>query len=88
MPVTRPIKVGDAPLGIHSKFNHDSETARAGYYKVTLDDYGIDVELTATPRVGLQRYTMPGGEAAVILNLSKAMNWDATTAAEINTSTV
>lgn len=84
MPVTRPIKVGDAPLGIHSKFNHDSETARAGYYKVTLDDYGIDVELTATPRVGLQRYTMPGGEAAVILNLSKAMNWDATTAAEIN----
>ncbi len=83
MPVTKPIKEGEAPLGIHSKFSHESETARAGYYKVTLDDYGIDVELTATPRTGLQRYTMPGGEAAVILNLSKAMNWDATTAAEI-----
>ncbi len=83
MPVTLPAKTAPAPLGIHSMFRHSTEQSRAGYYKVRLDDYDIDVELTATPRVGLQRYTMPGGDAAVILNLSKAMNWDATTAAAI-----
>lgn len=78
MPVTFPLRVDSAPLGINSRFSHSTEKARAGYYKVHLDDYDIDVELTATPRVGLQRYTFPGGEAAVILNLAKAMNWDAT----------
>lgn len=83
MPVTLPAKTAPAPLGVHSSFRHSSEYARAGYYKVRLDDYNIDVELTATPRVGIQRYTMPGGECAVILNLSKAMNWDATMGSSI-----
>lgn len=78
MPVTYPVREAEAPLGIHSRFSHDSEKARAGYYKVHLDDYNIDVELTATTRTGVQRYTFPGGEAAVILNLAKATNWDAT----------
>ena len=83
MPVTLPYKEAPYPLGIHSKFSHDSEQAYAGYYKVTLEDYMIDVELTATERTGIQRYTFPGGDAAVILNLAKAMNWDATTDAGI-----
>lgn len=78
MPVTLPYKEAPAPLGIHSKFSHSSEKASAGYYKVSLSDYNIDVELTATERVGVQRYTFPGGKCAVILNLAKAMNWDAT----------
>ena len=47
--------------------------------KVHLDSYGIDVELTATERCGIQRYTYPTGAATVILNLGKATNWDATT---------
>ncbi|MDE6489874.1 MAG: GH92 family glycosyl hydrolase, partial [Muribaculaceae bacterium] len=38
----------------------------------------IDGELTATERCGIQRYTIPKGESAVILNLDKAMNWDRT----------
>lgn len=78
MPVTDPVRKADAPLGIHSRFSHDSEEARAGYYKVTLDDYGIDVELTATEHCGIQRYTWPGDSGKVILDLAKAMNWDAT----------
>ncbi len=84
MPVTLPWKEAPQPLGIHSSFRHETEEAEAGYYKVTLDDYSIDVELTATERVGIQRYTFPGGEAAVILNLAKAMNWDATTDTRIS----
>ncbi len=79
LPYILPGKRAEAPLGLHSRFSHDSEEARAGYYKVRLDDYGIDVELTATPRVGLQRYTFPASDsAAVSLNLSKATNWDST----------
>lgn len=78
MPVTLPMKEAPAPLGIHSRFSHDREEASAGYYKVHLDDYDIDVELTATPRAGIQRYTFPEANSGIILNLDKAMNWDRT----------
>lgn len=78
MPVTLPYKEADAPLGIHSMFFHDEESASAGYYQVRLKDYDIRVELTATERCGIQRYTFPEADAAVFLNLRKAMNWDFT----------
>lgn len=78
MPVTLPYVETEAPLGVHSKFSHEKESASAGYYQVFLDDYGINVELTATERCGIQRYTFPEAKSAIILNLKKAMNWDAT----------
>lgn len=78
MPVTHPIVEADEPLGIHSKFSHENESAHAGYYTVFLEDYQIKVELTATERCGIQRYTFPEGDATVFLNLRKAMNWDTT----------
>ncbi len=78
LPVTLPWKEAKQPLGVHSKFSHKQEQARAGYYQVRLTDYDINVELTATTRCGVQRYTFPEAQSAVILNLSKAMNWDAT----------
>ena len=79
MPYCGEPRIARGPLGLHSRFSHDSEQAWAGYYRVTLEDYGIDVELTATGHVGLQRYTWPGTEGKVVLNLRKAMNWDGTT---------
>lgn len=78
MPVTRPYHEAPEPLGIHSKFSHAEESASAGYYSVLLKDYGIKVELTATERCGIQRYTFPKAESSVFLNLKKAMNWDFT----------
>ena len=79
MPVTLPYKEDKtSELGIHSTFSHADEEASAGYYSVLLKDYGIKVELTATPRVGVQRYTFPEANSIVILNLKKAMNWDFT----------
>jgi len=78
MPVTLPYKEAEAPLGIHSLFSHSEESASAGYYQVRLKDYNINVELTATERCGIQRYTFPKADAAVFLNLRKAMNWDFT----------
>lgn len=79
MPVTRPYREAPAPLGIYSSFSHNEEAASAGYYRVWLTDYNINVELTATERCGIQRYTFPKAEASVFLNLKKAMNWDFTT---------
>lgn len=78
MPVTLPYKEAEQPLGIHSKFSHQDEKAEAGYYSVLLKDYQIKVELTATDRCGIQRYTFPEAQAAIFLNLRKAMNWDFT----------
>ena len=79
LPVTYPLRKADEPLGIHSMFSHEHEECEAGYYRVHLDSYGIDVELTATERCGVQRYTYPTDTATVLLNLAKAMNWDMTT---------
>lgn len=80
LPVTLPERKAEPPLGVHSRFSHSDETAEAGYYQVRLSDYDINVELTATERCGMQRYTFPqnGRERMVILNLEKSMNWDAT----------
>lgn len=47
--------------GYASRYAHDGEAAKAGYYAVTLLDDGIRAELTATQRVGWHRYTFPKG---------------------------
>jgi predicted alpha-1,2-mannosidase len=64
------LEPGDAsqPLsGYRSRFSHDSERAEPGYYSVTLSDYGVRAELTATTRVGLHRYMFPAGKPAHVL---------------------
>ncbi len=48
---------------------YQNERAEAGYYAHTLDKYGIGVELSATLRSGISRYTFPAGQANVLLNL-------------------
>jgi predicted alpha-1,2-mannosidase len=56
--------------GFKSRFRHESEVARPGYHAVTLDDYAIRAELTATTRVGLHRYTFNrAGRAWILLDL-------------------
>jgi predicted alpha-1,2-mannosidase len=60
--------------GYRSRFSHDREQASPGYYSVRLADSGVKVELTATERVGLQRYTFPArGAAHVVLDLAHMM---------------
>lgn len=54
-----------------ASFQHRNESAAPGYYSVKLDDDDILVELTATARVGLHRYTFPRTEEAnVIIDLA------------------
>ena len=59
-------------------FSHKNETARPGYYKVVLDDSGIEAELTATNRTGLHRYTFPENTdtAYITVNLKYGIGWD------------
>lgn len=53
-----------------SGFKKKNEQAIPGYYKTHLDKYNIDVELTATTRVGVHRYTYPKtSEANIIIDL-------------------
>jgi len=79
MPTTGALKLErgnpDQPLsGYTSRFSHASETAQPGYYAVTLDDYKVRVELTASARVGMHRYTFPTGKPAhVVLDLRTSM---------------
>ena len=73
MPTTGELKlvVGRQPgQGYRARFSHDQEEARPGYYRVFLPDYNINVELTATTRVGMHRYTFPEStNSHIILDL-------------------
>ncbi|MET8996078.1 GH92 family glycosyl hydrolase [Amycolatopsis sp. NPDC004169] len=56
-----------------SAYSHDDEHAEPGYYRVGLQKYGINAELTATARTGWQRYTFPStGQANVLFNTGQA----------------
>lgn len=64
--------------GYGSHYSHSREKARPGYYYVHLDDYNTDVELTATERVALHRYTFPKDQQAnIIVDLKEGIGWDA-----------
>jgi predicted alpha-1,2-mannosidase len=57
-------------------FSHNAEQARPGYYAVALAS-DVDVELTATPRCGIQRYSaVSSGIMNVLVDLGYAVNWD------------
>src|SRR5688500_4222058 len=47
------------PVENQSTFSHANEQALAGYYRVFLDKPATTVELTASTRAAMQRYTFP-----------------------------
>lgn len=69
--------VGEKPLvagtvekpdeGYRSRFSHKQESAGPGYYQVLLEDDSINVELTATLRAGMHRYTYPKADDARLI---------------------
>jgi len=65
----------DTSTGYRSRFSTSNEEAGADYYKVYLDDYGVTAEMTATPRVGIHRYTFPQSQdAAVLIDLEHGLD--------------
>ena len=70
-PTSEEITSTDFPHHTYSSsFKHKNEKASAGYYSVKLDN-GVNVELTATTRVGFHKYTFTNKAAPwIILDLS------------------
>lgn len=69
LPTTGELKLA-AGKGAATPFSHEQEGANAGYYRVFLPEQKVNVELTATTRVGFQRYTFPETtNAHVVLDL-------------------
>jgi len=58
---------GTIPVGQPSSFSHNNECAEPGYYHVKLKDQNINVELTATERVGIHKYTFENPDSIHIL---------------------
>ena len=77
MPATGKLKINAGNQNNHmggysSLYRKDKEFVSAGYYKVYLERYDIDVELTASERVGFHRYTFPSfNQSRVIIDLGE-----------------
>jgi predicted alpha-1,2-mannosidase len=84
MPTTGPMKLDsgrvDHPAeGWRSTYSHASEHAEANYYAVTLGEYGIRAQLTASPRAGMLEFTYPKTETARIqVNLARRIGGTST----------
>ena len=58
----------------HSAYARKTQKARPGYYAVTLADFGVGVELTASPRVAFHRYTYHAvGPARLLVDLQSGI---------------
>jgi predicted alpha-1,2-mannosidase len=70
-------KNADFAKRFSGKYTHSEESAKPGYYAVTLKNNGVKAEFTVTERAGLHRYSFPEtGEKNMIINLGFAINWD------------
>lgn len=86
---------GDASsyeTGLWSYSDRSKEVVTPGYYRTHLSRYNVDVELTATKRVGFHKYIFLGNESpAIVFDMVNGGCWDKTTEAVIrvvNDSTV
>ena len=72
MPTVGPV-LSNEPNQNGSPFEHAREDAEPGYYRAHLTKYATDVELTASTRAGMQRYTFPPSpQSNVILDVGRS----------------
>ena len=76
MPTTGALKLNPGTAtnpdgGYRSRYSHNTEVSKPGYYEVLLSDYGVKAQLTTTQRVGVHKYTYPAQakEQRIILDL-------------------
>ncbi|WP_304379604.1 GH92 family glycosyl hydrolase [uncultured Parabacteroides sp.] len=72
-----PFSGGDSIKPV-ATFKKETEKATPGYYAVRLDNFGINVELTSTDRVGFHKYTYDNPkDRRVLLDLGHVLqpNW-------------
>ncbi|WP_158796442.1 GH92 family glycosyl hydrolase [Pedobacter sp. L105] len=79
MPYTGPVRLdkgtkGNPLAGYASRYSHKKETVHPGYYSVKLMDHDIDVELTASERVGFHHYYFPENkDKHIIIDLKEGI---------------
>ncbi|MDP4227586.1 MAG: GH92 family glycosyl hydrolase, partial [Bacteroidota bacterium] len=77
------------PENVFSTFSHKKERAEPGYYEVKLLNSDINVEITATNRCGMHRYSYPKGKLQqLIVDLKYGHNRGCTVCKEYNYDTV
>lgn len=63
------------PDSYRSLFRHTEEEAHPGYYRVLLDRYHVNAELTSTLHCGYHRYTYPeGSERQILIDIARSNN--------------
>ncbi|MDR0750286.1 MAG: GH92 family glycosyl hydrolase [Tannerellaceae bacterium] len=68
LPFTGKITAGN----YYSGYNHENESAKAGYYQVYLERYGVNAEMTTTARCAYHKFTYRNGDSKkLLLNLSR-----------------
>lgn len=75
LPFTGPVNGVGKPVG---ELDHSLEKAELGLYQILLKPWNVQVQLTASERVGWQQYTFPqNAQAQVMLDLSHVLqpNW-------------
>ena len=83
MPTNKEIKASHFEYGksysdfYRTRFSHEEEKARPGYYAVKLLDDDIMAELTVSERIGFHQYTFTNKEnRSVLFDLGFYINWD------------
>ncbi|WP_319481563.1 GH92 family glycosyl hydrolase [uncultured Draconibacterium sp.] len=65
-------------------YTHDDEQISPGYYSININKYNVQAELTATERVGFQKYNFNApGNSKLIIDLAYGTGWDALTKADL-----
>ncbi|MEU0969022.1 GH92 family glycosyl hydrolase [Streptomyces sp. NPDC005917] len=66
-----------------SPYSHSTEQSTPGYYAVTLDKHNIQAELTASTRVGMDRFTYPQNTSDPKLVVDVTDVWGQTFASDV-----
>ncbi|HEY7993608.1 MAG TPA: GH92 family glycosyl hydrolase [Candidatus Eremiobacteraceae bacterium] len=77
-----------APAAASQAFSHASEVASPGYYEIRVGMPSVRVQLAATPRTGLGRFTFPPStQADILVNASSNQNGVSTSEVRVASST-
>ncbi|QEC78892.1 GH92 family glycosyl hydrolase [Mucilaginibacter ginsenosidivorax] len=72
-------KISAPNEGYRSLFSKKTESAKAGYYAVTLDKYNIRAEMTAAPHSGILRFIFPGhSDSRIQIDLARRVGGTST----------
>ena len=70
---------GEAKPDVSSAYRKETQVAEPGYYAVTLDDCGVKLEATASPRCAIYRLAYPKGEGRLLVDCQHGIGWDLAT---------